>query len=203
MLKEKVAPLQAEKIKLTFSSGLGVELVRVDCSTENGASLTSIRGKTAGAYQGVGTFQWSSAVRAVACLFLKAQINDDSLRIEPMLSGEAKSLAASLDYALSKQPAWLLDMFGVSSGGKARAKRLFSVTNPNRKRSGPVEISLNARVCPKGSITIILDGKVVDSKEELDLMLKTIVGGESVVWVSPQDPYPDSDLCDADAPLAA
>jgi len=162
------------KIKLTFCSGSAIELFRVDCSNGQSASLTSVRGKTAGAYRGAGTFHWSSAVRATACLFLKAKISDEPVRLEPMLSGGAGSLAASLDYALTKQPGWIMDMFGVSSSGKTQARRLFRVTNSHRKRGGPVSISLNSHVCPRDCIEIVLDGKSIAAPEVLRSMLERI-----------------------------
>ena len=168
------------KIRLLFCSGCTIELFRVDCSSGNMRTLTCVRGKTAGAYRGVGTFHWSAGVRAMACLFLRAMLIDESTRMEPMLSGGAKSLAASLDYALTKQPSWMLDMFGVSSNGKTQARRLFCVTNSHRKRSEPVSVSLNLHVCPKHCVEVLLDGKSVDTPEMLRAMLETIEANEAV-----------------------
>jgi hypothetical protein len=112
----------------------------------------------------------------VAALFLRALLMDESTSREPMLSGGAKSLAASLDYALTKQPSWIVDMFGISSNGRTHAKRLFRVTNSHRKRSGPVSVSINLHVCPKRCIEVLLDGKVVNCPETLLTMLKTVEG---------------------------
>jgi hypothetical protein len=110
----------------------------------------------------------------MAYLFLKAKIFDEDARLEPMLSGEAKSPAASLDYALTKQPNWLVDMFGVFPSGNSQARRLFHVTNSHRKRGGPVSISLNSHVCPKEGIEVIVDGRTVESPELLRGMIETI-----------------------------
>lgn len=162
------------KIKLTFCSGPTTELLRVDCLNNGLGPLTSVRGKTNGAYRAVGSFQWSSAVRAMACVFLSAKLLDDLTPGEPMLTGEARSLAASLDYALTKQPTWILDMFGVSPSGRTHAKRLFRVTNSHRKRGGPVALSLNLYVCPPQCIEIVLDGQSVHSPENLRLILQSI-----------------------------
>jgi hypothetical protein len=162
------------KIKLTFCSGRTIELFRVDCSHGQAVTITSIRGRSAGAYRGVGTFHWSSAVRAVACLFLKAKLGDENVRMEPMLSGGPKSLAASLDYAITKQPGWILDMFGVSPSGKVLAKRLFHVTNSHRKRGGLVSISLNPHVCPEYCIEIAIDGDSITCPERLRSILEAI-----------------------------
>lgn len=166
------------KIRLSFCSGSGIQLVRIDCSNGQSGPLTCVRGKTAGAYRGVGTFQWSSGVRAVASLFLRALLIDETTSSEPMLSGGVKSLAASLDYAITKQPSWLVDMFGVSSNGRTQARRLFRVTNSHRKRGGPVSVSLSLHVCPKHRIEVWLDGKAIDCPETLLTMLKTIEGNQ-------------------------
>lgn len=155
------------RIRLTFSSTRDVELFRVDCVDGERPPVTCIRGKTNGAYRGAGTFQWSSAVRAVACVFLKAKLLADLPSSEPMLSGEALSLAASLDYAITKQPAWIVDMFGVSSSGQSMARRLFRVTNSHRKRGGPVSISLNIHKCPPACVEVVLDGRTVHDPEQL------------------------------------
>ena len=179
------------KIKLTFCSGSTIELFRVDCSNGQSAPLTCVRGKTAGAYRGAGTFHWSSAVRATACVFLKAKISDEATRLEPMLSGGARTLAASLDYALSKQPAWILDMFGVSSNGKTQARRLFHVTNSHRKRGGPVSISLNSYVCPRDCIEIVLDGKSIDAPEVLRAMIEGIEAYDALIGAA---------MCDEEGP---
>jgi hypothetical protein len=166
------------KIKLTFCSGNTVELFRVDCSLGGAAPLTSVRGRTTGAYRGVGTFNWSSAVRAMACLFLKAKLIDENDRVEPLLIGGAGSLAVSLDYALTKRPVWLVDMFGESESGRILARRLFRVTNSHRKRSGPVAISLNSHTCPQHCVEIVLDGTIVSSSETLGAMLARIEADE-------------------------
>jgi hypothetical protein len=162
------------RIKLTFCSGDTIELLRVDCRSNGSGPLTTVRGKTNGAHREGGSFQWSSAVRAMACVFLSAKLFDDLAPGEPMLTGEAKSLAASLDYAITKQPVWILDMFGVSSAGRTLAKRLFRVTNSHRKRGGPVALSLNLHTCPPHCIEIVLDGRTVQSREILRAMLTSI-----------------------------
>ena len=175
------------KIRLSFCSGGTIELIRVDCSSGQAMAVTCVRGKTAGAYRGVGTFHWSSGVRAMACLFLRAMLVDEAARLEPMLSGGAKSMAASLDYALTKQPSWIVDMFGISSNGKTHARRLFRVTNSHRKRGGPVSVSLNLYVCPKERIEVVLDGRLIDSSETLRIMLEAIEANEELSGCAASD----------------
>jgi hypothetical protein len=162
------------RIKLLFFSGASIELIRVDVSHGSHPTITAIRGKTDGAYRGAGTFQWSSAVRGMAVIFLKAKLTEELLPGEPMLSGEERSLAASLDYALTKRPNWLLEMFGVSANGTATARRLFKVTNSHRKRGGPVSLSLNLFACPPHCIEIILDGNPVHTAEVFREMIAKI-----------------------------
>lgn len=174
------------RIKLSFCSGDTVELLRVDCVNVEGDQRTSIRGKSAGAYRGAGTFQWSSAVRGMACLFLRAKMLDEDIRLEPMLSGGAHSIAASLDYALTKQPGWLVEMFGSYPSGKAQARRLFNVTNSHQKRGGPVSISLNSHVCPKRCIEVVLNGCSVDSPALLQTMLDSIETYQEAPQVLPE-----------------
>jgi hypothetical protein len=162
------------RITLTFCSGKTLDLHRVDCSIENEPFRTCVRGKTTGAYGAVGTFHWSSGVRATAALFLRAKLSDESTRVEPLLNGGARSLAASLDYAITKQPAWLQDMFGVSATGKTYAKRLFRVTNSHRKRGGPVGISVNPHLCRSNSVCVVLDGKAIEDPSMLRSMIALI-----------------------------
>jgi hypothetical protein len=188
------------KIKLTFCSGNTVELFRVDCSLGGAAPLTSVRGRTTGAYRGVGTFNWSSAVRAMACLFLKAKLIDENDRVEPLLIGGAGSLAVSLDYALTKRPVWLVDMFGESENGRILARRLFRVTNSHRKRSGPVAISLNSHTCPQHCVEIVLDGTIVSSSETLGAMLARIEADELAARSSDKGHAPDKG---EEAPVSA
>ena len=162
------------RIKLLFFSGANIELIRVDFANGSHPTITSIRGKTNGAYRGAGTFQWSSAVRGMASIFLRAKLSANLHPVEPMLSGEERSLAASLDYALTKRPNWLLDMFGVSRNGAASARRLFKVSNSHRKRPGPVSLSLNVYACPPHGIEIFLDGKPVQTPEVFRQMIASV-----------------------------
>lgn len=133
--------------------------------------LLSVRGRTAGAYGNAGTFQWTAAVQGVCAVLLKAILHDKMADSQPYISGERSSIAASLDYALAKGPAWLFDMFGVTSLGGLRAKRLFRITNPSRKRPGPVVVSLNTNILPSSNIRVTLNGTPV---EDTCLLLRMV-----------------------------
>jgi hypothetical protein len=80
------------------------------------------------------------------------------------IDGHSDSLAASLDYALSKQPLWLQDMFGVTPHGKAISKLLFRRMNPDRKRPGPVTVFI-----PNGDFDVLIevDGEVLQGQSSL------------------------------------
>lgn len=110
-----------------------------------GRHLVAIRGATAPEH--VGTFRWSSGVRALALLLTKQAVVSEGRRNGTMnghdpaaIHGGDNSLAASLDYAISKQPLWLQDMFGTSPQGTPLSKLLFRRMNPDRKRPGPVTV---------------------------------------------------------------
>lgn len=107
--------------------------------------LVTVRGATAPGM--AGNFRWSSGVRGLALLLVKHALAGEmgtkggaaggpSAGIE----GDEGSLAASLDYAISKQPRWLDEMFGSTPQGVPISKLLFRRINPDRKRPGPVTV---------------------------------------------------------------
>jgi hypothetical protein len=118
-------------------------------------------------------------VRALCVLFLKSVIVERSGSDElPILIGEKGSLAASLDYALTKQPIWIQEMFGSDVTGTALAKRLFRRTNSHRKRPGPVAIKVNERALPPQNIHIFWNGKKIEDLPALEGLLSLLVGSE-------------------------
>ena len=134
-----------------------------------GRRLVSVRGTTAPPQ--AGTFRWSSGVRAVSVLLTRQAIISDARRnghstgdAAAAIDGHSDSLAASLDYALSKQPLWLQDMFGVTPHGKAISKLLFRRMNPDRKRPGPVTVFI-----PNGDFDVLIevDGRAVQGEGAL------------------------------------
>ncbi len=124
-----------------------------------------------------GTFSWSKAVRAMALLFVEHRLRAIQLneqRVRGFLVGTAGSPAASLDYALSKKPAWLLDMFGLSEKGESYALRVFQRINPERKRPGPVRVHINPAFLPTDELRIFVGGKLYDTEELLLEFLSTL-----------------------------
>jgi hypothetical protein len=147
-------------LKLYFEAGQLTEVAF--CDGISGDVRRSIRGKSGGAYRSAGSFQWTSAVRGLALLAVRAV----SVLEEPFIKGCGGSLAASLDYAISKQPMWLTEMFGCDQSGISLIRRMVLRTNPERKRPGPTVLSVNERFMPVASISIMIDG-VKASREEL------------------------------------
>lgn len=142
-----------------------------------GESRLSVRGKTAGAYPRAGSFQWTSAVQGACAVFISTLLHHkqaESMQLH--VQGGKASVIASLDYALTKRPTWIADMFGTTAVGALRARRLFRITNPNRKRPGPVTIALNTHVVPADSIRVTLDGKPVEDASTLLWMRQVLLG---------------------------
>ena len=141
--------------------------------------LRSVRGKTSGAQRNLGSFQWTPAVKALSFLLLNhlAEGRAEGAATSStgfILSGEAGTLASTLDYALSKQPAWLLDMFGVDKHGTPIINRLIRRTNPERKRPGPVSLALQPQA--PGTLRI----KVFLGLRELSLATEILALAEQI-----------------------
>lgn len=147
-------------ITLTFIEGELVE-TRYRCPVR-AESLLAVRGRAPGAFGAQGTFQWTSAVHALALFFIGCR-KTSSDRVA--LAGVAGSPAASLDYALSKEPAWLAEMFGTDSSGAVLARRMIRRTNSNRKRPGPVVLWLNETFLQPENIELIVDGELAGMRE--------------------------------------
>jgi hypothetical protein len=145
--------------------------------------LVTVRGSTAPGT--AGNFRWSSGVRGLALLLVKhaiaaecgtkgAAAGHPSAGIE----GDEGSLAASLDYAISKQPRWLDEMFGTTPQGVPISKLLFRRINPDRKRPGPVTVFI-----PNSDFGVFIEvnGKSARGDRELfDLERRLTALAESV-----------------------
>lgn len=127
-----------------------------------------------------GTFLWSSAVMSMCALLLKAKTahlirtDENGWSQEAGLSSDSSDWATSIDFALSKKPRWLLDMFGVDSTGQPITKRLFIRMNPERKRSGPVWVSVNPQFLDPSYLSIFLDGTELKTVEQIRSLLNMI-----------------------------
>jgi hypothetical protein len=160
------------ELKLFFEND---ELVEVEFRLMTGEVRRSVRGKQSGAHKASGSFQWTSAVKGFALLAVRT-----AARFQPAaIEGRAKSLAASLDYAISKQPVWLLEMFGVDRLGTSLIRRMILRTNPERKRPGPTTLAINENYLPQAGITGFSNGKLC-SREDLIVLAVMLAceGGE-------------------------
>ena len=92
-------------------------------------------------------------------------------------------MASSLDYAISRKPLWLLDMFGVNSMGQAIAQNLFMRWNPERKRGGEVVIAVNPTQLCSDSISVFLNSiqlSEVACGELADVIERSATGGRKL-----------------------
>jgi hypothetical protein len=72
-------------------------------------------------------------------------------------------------------------MFGSTPGGGLFAKRLFRITNPNRKRPGPVALSVNRNLIQAESIQVVWNSRKVDDPKDLALILAAIEAQEGML----------------------
>lgn len=143
----------------------------------SGTKLVAVRGKTSAAFGPVGTFQWTSAVQAMTVIVLRTALLRHATSKEEsiaLISGDRGTLAASLDYCISKCPLWLLDMFGTDSKGMTRTRRLFLRSNPERKRGGDVTISVNQHLLEPHNIRCMMQGCEISSSEALGALINQI-----------------------------
>lgn len=147
----------APAVSLYFVDSTDPILVKVIYHAEVASKeILSVRGKTGGAFDTECTFQWTAAVQGLCALLLKKAVCVNP-REEVTLSGGQGSVAASLDYALDKQPAWLADMFGLAADGNTVARKILRRTNPGRKSKGPVVIGINKAFLATLSVSVFLD----------------------------------------------
>lgn len=124
------------------------------------------------------TFPWSSAVHALAVLMVRHVLSPYAEAPTPLIGGEIAgeegSPAASLDYAIGKKNAWLMDMFGTDIEGVPVLRRLVRRINPERKRPGPVQIIASPVQLPPPSIEVWINGQPVQERERLQALLRQL-----------------------------
>ncbi len=149
--------------------------------------LRSVRG-TRGKSKDIGAFRWTIAVKALTVLCCGCSLNQSGQFI---LRGEGHSLASSIDYATSRAPLWLTEMFGFYPNGIPVAKLLIQRQNPERKKGGDVIVSLNPRILKPTDITVTFQGSEVTGRPLLDLLnrlIKNLVQAEDLaVFVEEQN----------------
>jgi len=178
----KVATMKKPYFALWFSDLNEPELLRTRYSSyTSDEPVECVRGRTAGAYNPgnssvIGNFQWTGAVQGLCLLFLRTAASTLSPTIEPTISGEGGSLASSLDYSVSKGTRWITDMFGWRTNGDPIVRFLLKRSNPERKRKGPVVISVNHNALPAGSIHIFVGEKEIRDCATLLRLCEVILG---------------------------
>ena len=172
------------ELALSFTySGSIIELEKTSFRLHGmDTEIVAVRGKTAGANGDSGTFQWTPGVKALCVLFMRVlfmRVLSRRLRgtgvTGPLITGGKSSVAASLDYALDKEPQWICDMFGVDKRGKNQLRRLILRTNPGRKRPGPVSLGLNGDALDAKDITILVDSSPIHDPNFLDQLTALIL----------------------------
>ena len=159
-----MARLELDFVSEKSSRGEDISLAASRFVAHPGAScLVSLR--TTSVVPAHATFQWTAGVKSMCLFFLSAaaHLPAEGHDHEAALAGEAGSAAASLDYTMSKAPAWLVDMFGSRADGTLVFNSLVRRVNPNRKRPGPVKLFVGPGFVPSRDLICRLDGEPFDS----------------------------------------
>lgn len=161
--------LTPEQFTLSFCTSAtgGIELARTEFRMRHGPAVAAVRRAAAAIKDDFGSFIWSAGVRGLSLLCVGTAATHAAGRGSPyILSGGGRSVAAALDRALNKPADWISEVFGAIS-----PRALFRRENSERKRSGPVRISLAATLQRPGAIAIFLNGTRCDSASELGALL--------------------------------
>lgn len=211
--KNTTAQRVSAYLELHFAGG---ELAELECTRFSHPALGTVqhtvRGKTAGVHNSAGTFQWSPAVRALCGLLLRSVASSHAdaqgMSCAAIIKGYRSSPASSLDYALAKQPLWLLEMFGQDSHGRGLARRLVHRSNPEMRRPGPVSVSLNSSFMSPTNILVFVDGERCSSAEALSLLADRILHETNVgnslpaaIVRTPRSKAPNGESCQSSQDL--
>ena len=128
-----------------------------------------------------GSFGWTRAVQALTVFLLRwaawgrsAQQDASSV---PVIRGKRKSMASTLNDALTKKPLWLLDVFGCDSNGRPNVD-FIRRSNPDFKTPSnyPVELFLDRERLAPRSIKIKVDRTVVEDANKINDLANKIAG---------------------------
>ena len=130
--------------------------------------LLTVRSKAGLAYRG-GSFEWTKGVRALCLIALRAKLS--YLKGEPTHYGAVLGVEHSglyaLDGALNNSSLWLHAMFGGDNTGRLFAKRLLLKSGRRGRGGSPLIFSLNDNFIPAGKLSFFVDGKELNTLEEL------------------------------------
>lgn len=129
------------------------------------APRQAVRGRMPSGLSEAGTFQWTSAVRALSVLLLKSAAFQRGAEVNAVLEGNCGSLASSLDFSLTKLPNWHVDIFGLDGRGNPLVRRLIYRENIGLKRAGPVLLRLGGALSNDMTIVVYLDGNQINDKD--------------------------------------
>ncbi len=175
-----VTTMPIARLALIFSVGRGVALWRTEFSHPNYAPRVrrSERGREDGPHDGARSFQWTAAVKVLAAYVLRyaAWGRRGRAGLCPILEGERGTPAATLNYALSKQPGWLCGMFGADDQGSAFLPDILKRINPDLKlgEGVPVKLWLDPGTLPPEQVEIVRMNRQVEDPQEMEDMAEAI-----------------------------
>lgn len=166
----KVSPF---RITLEFTSdNSGVFLWRIVFHNSlTNQQLTSIRGDSR--TNNFGNFRWAAGIRGLAVLLTRHKLSEFNNTVATLEGGQG-SIAASLDYAISKEPNWVMDLCGLTAEGKSVLSTLLKRINPERKRPGPVVLSFDKSKLSAQHVCLSVNGRELVSPTELHELLAKI-----------------------------
>jgi hypothetical protein len=128
-----------------------------------------------------GCFGWTRGVQAITVFLLRwvawgRQRVADPKVVPPDIQGHRHSLAATLNDALTKKPAWLSEIFGSDTGGNPRVE-FIGRTNPDFKTvpNAPVRLWLDCDELPPAEIEVLVSGARVENPDVLNALADKIV----------------------------
>ncbi len=150
-------------ISLYFAPDVEAGPIKVEFQSPYADStFVSYRGGSSFPAPNAKLFKWTAGLQALTILLLL----HSSKQAKGEISGESGSAAASLDYAITKEPAWLTDLFGSDGRGNCNLRRILARRNAERKVAGPVTIWLSPHL-PKDSVRIFIAGKLCSNDAKL------------------------------------
>ncbi len=159
------------QIHLALYKGDSIELDEIEfLHPSQKESILSVRGKTTLGRHAEASFQWTSAIQALTVLMLKYAAGHTRFT----LVGGTGSPAASVDFAISRQPRWVTEVFGVDKQGVSLLRRIVTRSNSNMKRPGPVAISLSNSPLNEVKITVSINGKDALETREIDEIAESL-----------------------------
>jgi len=169
------------EIHLTGTSRLVADAIEFRHNLLGSAPRRLTRGRSSSAVRGTCPLPWSAAVRAFVRLAITVALqrfNERGPADDPFafgLIGEKGSLCRSLDYAISKKPDWIMDLFGYDSEGDSYVGRFFWRDNPEGKREGPTKVTLNTKMIAPEMISVRLHGDTIVDRERLVAVLAALM----------------------------